>query len=118
MSAITTKKIRFLHSKRNGVIYKKAVSDIQDPDIDHVTAFRDIESLNELILNIDLALTGRYAEIVDPGFTHDTQIAFIEADCISFWDVDGQNRIDTGSLSDFKELLIAWRDFLNAPGKE
>jgi|GEM_PF-6811261 len=66
MSAITTKKIRFLHTKRNGVIYKKAVSDIQDPDIDHVTQFRDTETLNEFILNIDLALTGRYAEIVDP----------------------------------------------------
>jgi hypothetical protein len=113
MNAIETKKIRFLNTKRDGVIYKTAVSDIGDPDINHVTAFRDMDTLNEFILSISLALEGRYEEIEDPDFTKDAQIAFIGKEYIEFWDEDGQNMIDTGSLADFKELLIDWRDFLS-----
>jgi hypothetical protein len=115
MSAIDRKKVVFRNEVINGRIRKTALSEIDDPDIYHVIHFTDKETLDELILNIELALSDRFDEIGDPDFTADDQIAFIEADNIEFYDQDGNNVIDYGSLQDFKELLIAWREFLHTP---
>lgn len=68
-----------------------------------------------MISNIDLALNGNYSQIVDTGFTSEDQIAFITETDIEFYDENGENIIDHGSLLDFKELLTAWRDFLLEP---
>ncbi len=115
MSAIENKKIIFYNKIVQGRIIKQAKSEINDPDIDHVTSFKYTEALNGFISDIELAINGNFGLIEDTGFCTNDQIAFITETNIEFYDQDGQNIIDYGSLQDFLDLLIAWRDFLLEP---
>ncbi len=113
MSAIENKKIKFFNKVINGTSYKYATSEINDPD--HITDIKSIITLNEHIANIELAINGNFELIEDPDFTAGEQIAYITETNIEFYNQDAQNIIDYGSLQDFLELLIAWRDFLMEP---
>lgn len=66
-------------------------------------------------MNLELAISGNFDQIINPGFTNEFSIAAIAPTAIEFWDDEGQNIIGHGSLTDFHELLIAWRDFLLEP---
>ncbi len=101
MSAIEDKKITFYNKITDGIIYKYATSEIDDPD--HVTDIKSTIALNEYIENIELAINGNFELIEDPDFTAGEQIAYITETNIEFYDQDAQNIIDHGSLQDFKE---------------
>lgn len=115
MGALENKQIIFENKVSNGSIYKHAYSKIGDPDIGHVIGFKDIRVIDENIVNLELAMSGNFDQIIDPDFTNGDFIAFITPTAIEFWDYDAENIIGYGSLSDFHELLIAWRDFLIEP---
>jgi hypothetical protein len=115
MSAIENKQIIFENKVSNGRIYKQAFSLIGDPDIGHVSGKKDIEVIDEDIANLELAISGNFDQIIDPDFTNGVFIAFITPTNVEFWDYEVQNIIGYGSLTDFHELLIAWRDFILQP---
>ena len=66
---------------------------------------------------VDKAINGQFNLIEDPGISCDIGgIAFVTANGIEYWDNEGINLLPPlCPLQDFKEMLVAWRDFLQTP---
>lgn len=107
MGAVKNKQILFENKVFQGKWYKSAHSEIGDPDIGHIVGFNYIPAINELIVDLERAISGNFDQIIDPGFTNEYSIAFITPTAIEFWDDEVENVIGYGSLTDFHELLIA-----------
>ncbi len=90
MNAIESRGIKFVNKAINGKISKFAMSSTSDPYINFVTQFKNPQTLNDIVIDI----------------------AAIAPNGINFYDEEGQNVIATLPLQDFKEMVIAWRDFL------
>ena len=79
----------------------------------HVDAFRNVDTLNEIIDNLNKAIYGKFDEINDPDVSTNVNIAFISPTGVEFYGQDGQQVIDTVPLEEFKQITIAWRDHLS-----
>lgn len=115
MGIIAEKGIEFYNEVFDGRIYKMGKSIVQEPDLSFITRFKDPNTLDKFIANVDMAINGNFNLINDPDITNDLEIASISPTGIEFYDQDGQNIIGTSPLKDFKEILIGWRDFLLQP---
>jgi len=112
---IADKGIEFYNQVFDERIYKRGKSIVRDEDLSFITWFKDPDTLDKFITNIDLAINGNFSLIDDPDITNNLEIASISPTGIEFYDQDGQNIIGTSPLEDFKEILIGWRDFLLQP---
>ena len=121
MSIIEQYNIQFKNVKSDGWREKIAVSDpvtdgIHDFVLSHITTFKNPETIQEFIDNVDKALVGNFNLIDDPDVSNNFNVAFITADGVEFWDEEYQNIIPPlYSLEHFKEILIAWKLFLETP---
>lgn len=112
MNAIESRGIKFVNKAINGKISKFAMSSTSDPYINFVTQFKNPQTLNDIVMDINKALNGQFNSIQDPDVSTNIDIAAIAPNGINFYDEEGQNVIATLPLQDFKEMVIAWRDFL------
>ena len=115
MGVIVEKGIEFYNEVFDGRIYKKGKSIVRDTDLSFITEFKDPNTLDKFITNVNMAINGNFSLINDPDLTNKLEIEFISPTEIEFYDQDGQNIIGTSPLEDFKEILIGWRDFLLQP---
>ncbi len=115
MGIIKDKGIEFYNQKFDGTIYKISKSNLNDPNISFIARFKDSDTIDKFINNVNLAIEGHFDLIADPDVSNGLEIGFITPTGVDFYDQDGQNVIDTLPLEDFKEILIAWRDFLLTP---
>jgi hypothetical protein len=118
MSAIENKRIKFYNKMINGVVYKFGNSLINDPDISFVCKFKNLNTLNKILNDVNKIIAGRFNEIEDPDITNEYEIGTLTPTGVAFYDVEGQNIIGTLSLSDFKDMLEGWIAFLNTPPLE
>lgn len=113
MSVIQNQGIKFVNQVFQGIISKIAIGG--GTAMSHISFYRSLSNIEEIINNVDKAINGQYHLIEDTGVSNNLGVAFIEPAGIEFYDDDVQNVVETCSLQVFKELLIAWRDFILTP---
>lgn len=109
MSVIENRNIKFINKIIDGEVYKTASG-----DVDYIIFIRDVTVLDEFIIKVNSAINGNL-NIIESDVSADIQIAFITPNNVELWDEEGENVIHTITHQDFKEILIAWRDFLLSP---
>lgn len=109
MSAIETRNIKFLNKVIDGEVHKIATG-----GIGHIQSITDITVLNEFINKVTSAINGNFNSIVDPDVSSEFEVAYLTPTGVEIWDEDVVNVVYLLPLQDFKEILIAWRDFLLA----
>ncbi|MFL9838700.1 hypothetical protein ABS768_14405 [Flavobacterium sp. ST-75] len=115
MDILKKRGIKLVNKEVEGFNYK--CSNGVDPDAGFIVEYRHIDTINEIIDDIDKALSGNYDLMTNNDISTDGGgIAFITPNGIEFYDEDGINVLPpVCPLDEFKDLLIAWRDFLNMP---
>ena len=115
MDILKKRGIKLVNKEVAGCNYK--CSNGVDADIGFIVEYRHIDAINEIIDDIDKALVGNFDQIGNDFIGTDAGgIAFITPNGIEFYDEDGKNILPPlCPLNEFKDLLIAWRDFLNTP---
>ena len=114
MSVIQNLGISFYNLKEEGSISKIAKSSINDPTINFITQIKDIETIDEIIIDLNNAINGN--TINDEVISLEDEVAIITNNGIAFMDYEVENIIyPLYPLYDFKELCEAWRNFLNTP---
>jgi hypothetical protein len=115
MGIIEDQKIRFVNLLSGHTVYK-AVNCTFDNDhciaISHISQFVDLETINEMIDKVTLAINGLEDQSNDSSFSTELQIAFITPDGLKFYDEPVLNVIAIYPLDELREMLLAWRDFL------
>jgi hypothetical protein len=116
MSAIEDQKITFYNSIEDGKIYKTAESeDPTNSDIGFITRYRSPVAMQKIIDNLTHAINGNYNLMNDYDISNQIDIAFIEDGQINYYDQDGQEVLYSSQLVEFREVLIAWREFFLTP---
>lgn len=117
MSIIEDQKIRFVNMISFDSIYKAVdwqFDNLHSVAICHISQFKDVETVDEIIGDVSLAIEGQLEAIEDTDVSNELQFAFIIADGIEFWDDEVSHVQFIYPLAEFKEMLIAWRDFLTS----
>jgi hypothetical protein len=109
------KQIYFVNDLSEGYVEKRASSRSTDRNILHLHYFKDVETVSEIIADLDKALSGNFDLIDDPDLTASIYVASITPTEVVFYDDDVENIIETSSLEDFKESAVAWKEFLQTP---
>ena len=115
MSVIQDQGIVFYNKIIGDIIYKTAKADDPNSDIGFIIRYRDMNVMNEIINDLTLAINGNYNLISDLEVSNDIDIAFIGENQIEFYDQDVLNILYTSPLTEFLEVLLAWRDFMLTP---
>jgi len=114
MSIIEDKKVEFFNQTIDGSVIKRGTME-DFAYLDHIVDFTDTDTVQEIIDDLDLAINGDFPSIVDNDITNDFQIAFITSSAVEFYDKNGTTVSGTCGLQDFKNLCVAWLNFLNTP---
>lgn len=113
MSIITDRGILFINKVLDGYSYKQTNN--VDPDMGFISSYKSVETIDRILNKIDLTISGQL-NIDDRDIsTDDGGIAFVTTEGIEFWDMNVENVVGICPLNEFKELLIAWKDFLQSP---
>jgi hypothetical protein len=110
MSVLENRNIKFTNKIIDGEIYKIATG-----GIGHIQSIKNISTLNEFIDMINMTINGNFNSISDPDVSSNLEVAFITPNGVQIWDENVENIIHLIPLQDFKEILVAWRDFLLTP---
>ncbi|AXG74807.1 hypothetical protein DVK85_11430 [Flavobacterium arcticum] len=86
-----------------------------DSDMGYIVSYNSKNTLERIIQDIDLTLSGKFDLIDDPDISNYMYTAYITPQEIEYWDDYGNNIIGTCPLEDFRELVIRWKDFLETP---
>lgn len=115
MGILKKRGIKLLNKEVKGYNYK--CSNGVDVDMGFMVEYTHIDTINEIVEDIDKALAGNFDQIGNDFIGTDAGgIAFITPNGIEFYDDDGKNILPpVCPLDEFKDLLIMWRDFLNTP---
>jgi len=105
--------IEFINKFIDGYNYKGTNG--VDSDMGFISFYRDISVIDYIIGNIDTTLKGQFATINDDISNEAGDIAFITPEGIEFWDDEAKHVVGICSLQEFRELLIAWKSFLQTP---
>lgn len=110
MSIIQDLGISFYNLKEEGTITKIAKSSINDPTIYFIAQIKDIETIDEILIDLNNAINGN--PITNEVLSLEDEVAIIRTDGVAFLDYEVQNIIyPLFPLNDFKELCEAWRVF-------
>lgn len=110
MSIIENKNIKFINKIINGEVYKTAT-----PGLGYIQSIKNISTLNEFIDMVNATISGDFGTIDDPDVSSSYEVAFLTPDGVEVMDENVENVIDVIPLQEFKEILIAWRNFLLTP---
>lgn len=110
MNAIENKNIKFINKIIDGRIYKIATG-----GIGHIQSIKNIETLNNFIDMTNITINGNFSSIEDPDVSSNYEVAFLTPFGVQIMDDNVENIVDLVPLQEFKEILIAWRDFLLTP---
>ena len=112
MDILEKRGIKFINEVSYGR-FKKCCYGV-DSDMGSITSYNSIGTLERIIRDIDLTLSGKF-DSIDPDISNEIGIIFITPQGIEYWDDDAQNIVATRPLEDFKELVIRWKAFLESP---
>jgi hypothetical protein len=78
--------------------------------------WRDIDDINDFLIDIDLCLSGRFNEVEDPDY-NDSLLKIYGRLTPDALILSGEGGVNPSSvpLSDFKAILESWREFLAQP---
>jgi hypothetical protein len=97
--------------------YKKQnnykVPDGRTPLSSYLYAWRTRNDIDNFLIDINLALSGKHSAIEDPDYYYDLLNinGRITPDKLILSSLDGSNALQI-PLNDFKEILTSWREFL------
>ncbi|NOQ75562.1 MAG: hypothetical protein GQ574_26365 [Crocinitomix sp.] len=115
MGIIEEQNIKFRNINSSGNVYK-TVGPIVNNDhfsvICHISQFKNPDTIQDFIDNVTLAINGNFDEINDPDVSNNDDIAFITDSGVELWDDNVENVYLLYPLLSFKEMLVAWHDFL------
>jgi hypothetical protein len=78
----------------------------------HISSIKNSDTIQDFIDNVTLAINGDFNEIIDPDVSTNDDVAFITESGVEIWDDAVENVWLMYPLLSFKEMLIAWREFL------
>jgi hypothetical protein len=110
MNVIEKQNIKFINKTIDGQNYKIATG-----GIGHIQSVKSIETLNNFINMANETINGNFSSIDDPDVSSNYEVAFLTPLGVEIMDENVENVIDLVPLLEFKEISIAWRDFLLAP---
>jgi len=80
-----------------------------------ISTYRNVTTIDRVLNRINLTISGQFDIDESDISTDDGGIAFITPNGIEFWDDNAENVLGICALNEFKELLIAWKIFLQSP---
>ena len=110
MNTIEKRNIKFSNKIINGEVYK-----IAEGGIGHISMIYDIKTLDEFIKITDLALSGKFELIDNSDVSGEWEVAFVTPNGVEIYDDKVQNIEYIIPLIEFKDMLEAWKLFLNTP---
>ena len=113
MGLMQDKGIELINRVING--YNHKVTNGIDPDMGFISCYKNISSIDRILNEIDLTISGSFNIDESSISTDDGGVAFITPLGIEFWDVEVENVVGICPLSEFRELLVEWKSFLQTP---
>lgn len=113
MGIIQDRGIEFINRVIDGYNYK-GTNGI-DPDIGFISTYRNIVTIDRVLNRIDLTILGKFNLDESDIRTDDGGVAFITPEGIEFWDYEVENVVGICPLTEFRELLIEWKLFIQSP---
>ena len=110
MGLIQDRGIEFINKVIDGYNYKGTNN--VDPDMGFISSYKSIESVDRILNEIDLTVSGRFNIDESDISTEAGGIAFITPEGVEFWDYDVKEFYGICPLQEFRELLIEWKVFL------
>lgn len=117
MGIIEEQNIKFSNINASGIVRKTVYPVINNDHFSvmcHISVIKDSNIIQEFIDNVTLAINGDFDEINDPDVSNTDVVAFITESGVEIWDDDVENVYLVYPLLGFKEMLIAWHEFLMA----
>lgn len=113
MSIIDDRGIKFINKVVDSHNYK--ITNDVDPDMGFISSYKSITTIDRILDEINLTISGKFNIDESDISTEAGGIALITPEGIEFWDYNVENLMGVCPLNEFKELLIAWKEFLQSP---